>query len=146
MTSAVLAQTYAGPTEALILGRVAKLYPRSALFPNLPPVLHAIATREVIYRVSLSRLMTSFPPSQTGKATIQVQHDEDVKLLQEIADGDMPLLDSSGELIAPSLGNVELYSTTMDYNPTFHEGDRLEQVQDTDKLDDIEADRLDRGL
>ncbi len=146
LTSAVIAQAYMGPTEAFILGKVAKLYPIAGLISNLPPVLHAIATRETIYRISLSRLMSQFPPSQTGKATIQVMHDEDMKLLDAIRDGDMTLLDSSLQVIDPTLGNVEIWSSTQDYNPTFHEGDWTEMVQDTDKLDDIEDVRDGRGL
>lgn len=138
----MLAQAYAGPVEAFILGKVAKLYSIPDLVGRLPPVLHAIATRETIYRVSLSRLMTQFPASQTGKATIQVMHDEDMKMLDAIGAGDMTLLDSSLQVIDPTLGNVEIYSTTMDYHPTFHEGARLDQVQDQSKLEAIINDRL----
>ena len=147
LTSGVLAQAYAGPVEAFILGKVAKLYsPLSALVASQPPLLHAIATREIIYRVSMSRLMTQFPSSQAGKATIQVQHDEDMKLLAEIAAGEVTLLDSSLQIIEPSQSNVEFYSTTMGYNPTMHEGSYLDMVRDETKLDDIIDARLGVGL
>jgi hypothetical protein len=142
----LLAQAYAGPVQAFILAKVAKLYPVANLFPALPPVLHAIATRETIYRCALGRLMTQVPPSQAGKSTMIVQHEEDMKLLGEIADGAFPLLSSSEQLIEPSLANVEIYSTTMDFNPTFHEGALVDQVIDTEKLDAIIEAREDRGL
>lgn len=146
LTSGVIAQAYAGPVQAYILGKIAKLYPPDSLFPNLPPVLHAVATRETIYRISMSRLMTSFPSSQTGKATIQVMHDEDMKLLTEIVEGDMSLIDSSGQVLLPSLGVVEIFSTTAGYNPTMHEGSFLDMIRDERKLDDIINDRLGEGL
>ena len=124
LTSGLVAQAYAGPVQAYILGKVAKLYPPPSLFPSLPPVLHAIATRETIYRLSLSRLVMTFPSVQAGKLSLQVLHDEDMKLLESIAAGDMPLLTASDQLLDPSLSAVEIYSTTMNYHPTFHEGAR----------------------
>lgn len=132
--------------QAFVLSKIAKLYPPSILFPNLPPVLHAVATRETIYRLSLSRLVMTFPSVQAGKLSLQVLHEEDMKMLESIADGDMPLLDSSDAVLDPSLGAVEIWSSTQDYNPTFHEGARLDQVQDETKLDDIINARLDNGL
>lgn len=146
LTSGVISQAYAGPVQAFVLSKIAKLYPPSVLFPNLPPVLHAVATRETIYRVSLSRLVSTFPSAQAGKLSLQVLHDEDMKLLDSIAAGDMPLLNSSDAVIDPSLGAVEIFSTTMDYLPTFHEGARLDQVQDEVKLQALIDERLDRGL
>lgn len=122
------------------------MYNVATLMTDVPPLLHAIATRETIYRISISRLMSSFPAAQAGKATIQVQHEEDVALLEAIADGSMPLLTASLQSIPTNESAVEVFSTTMDYNPTFHEGSREEQVQDSDKLDDIVDARRGRGL
>lgn len=128
--------------QSFVLAKVAKLYPPAVLFPNVPPVLHAIATRETIYRVSTSRLLMTFPSAQAGKLGMQVLHDEDMKMLDMIGAGDLPLLDALDQIIDPSLNAIEIFSTTMDYHPTFHEGARLDQVQDEDKLNDIINDRL----
>ena len=132
--------------QSFILSKIAKLYPPNLIFPNLPPVLHAVATRETIYRLSLSRLVMTFPSVQAGRLSLQVMHEEDMKMLESIADGEMPLLDSSDAVIDASLGAVEIFSTTQDYNPTFHEGARLDQVLDERKLEDIINARLNVGL
>jgi hypothetical protein len=142
----VIAQVYAGPVEAYILGKVSQLYSLPVVMSNLPPLLHAIATRETIYRISLSRLMTSFPAAQAGKATIQVMHEEDMKLLDEIATGGLPLITTSLEVVPADSTTKEIYSTTMDYNPTFHEGSWYNMVRDTQKLEDLIAEREGRGL
>lgn len=110
-------------------------------FSSPVPLLSAIAMRETIYRISLSRLMTSFPAAQAGKATIQVMHEQDQELLRQIMEGEIPLLDSSLQPIAVNAGGMEIYSTTMDYNPTFHEGEWADMNVDCEKLQDILTDR-----
>lgn len=122
------------------------MYSLPVVLENLPPVLSAIATRETIYRISLSRLMAAFPAAQQGKATIQVMHEEDMKLLDEIAKGSFPLVTTSLAVVPTNSSGKEIFSTTMDYNPTMHEGSIRDMVIDTQKLDDIINDRLSRGL
>ena len=111
------------------------------------PILATIALRESIFRIAIQRGLVHFPPAVQGRAPLAVQHDMDQKLLREISEGTFNLLDNSLAVIAPSLTDRgEIYSNTMNYNPTFHEGDWPDQVRDTDKLDDLEADRQGRGL
>ena len=111
------------------------------------PILATLALRESIFRIAIGRGLVHFPPAVQGKAPLAVQHDMDQKLLKDIVEGGMDLLSSSLAAITPkTTGTGEFFSTTMDYNATFHEGDRLEQVRDTDKLLDIRNDRQGRGL
>lgn len=111
------------------------------------PILGTLALRESIFRIAIQRGLVHFPPAVQGKAPLAVQHEMDQKLLEAIAEGEINLLSSSLEIIAPSLTDRgEIFSTTMDFNPTFHEGPWADQVQDTDKLLDIEGDRAGRGL
>lgn len=138
ITSGVVHQ-FAGDVEAEINGRIAGRY-------TLPltvecPMLTAIATRETIYRIAVQRALVQFPPAQQGAHPMQVQHRDDQKLLDLIANGSVKLVDSSGAQILVETTQMELYSTTKDYLPTMHEGDWTEMVQDPDKLDDLEADR-----
>lgn len=138
INSAIIAQ-YAGDVEAEINALVSKRY-------TLPltvevPILIAIATREAIYRIAVQRALVQFPPAQQGQHPMQVQHKDDQALLTKIADGDIQLIDSLGAVIAVDATQLEIYSTTKNYVPTFHEGSWVDTVQDQDKLDDIDADR-----
>lgn len=144
LTSAVISQAFIGGVEAEINGKISKRYSLPLALPA--PLLSAIALRESIYRISMSRLMSSVPSAQTGRATVTILHEADQKLLEEIANGDVQLLDNSMQVIAADIGQTEIYSTTMNFNPTFHEGPWVNQVQDWDKLDAILDERQGRGL
>lgn len=138
ITSVVVAQ-YAGDVEAEINALISKRYALPLTVEC--PILTAIATREAIYRIAIQRALVQFPPAQQGQHPMLTQHRDDQKLLDRIATGDIQLVDNAGAVIAGDTSQVEVYSTTKDYLPTFHEGDWGDMVQDEDKLDDIEADR-----
>ena len=115
--------------------------------PLVCPILATLALRESIFRIAIQRGLVHFPPAVQGKAPLAVQHEMDQKLLGQIAEGEVNLLTNSLAVIAPSTSERgEIYSTTMNQNPTFHEGSIYDAVLDTDKLDTIESDRLGRGL
>ena len=140
ITSGVIAQ-YADDAEAEIDARISKRY-------TLPlgvtcPILSAIATREAIYSIATQRGLVLFPPAQQGRAPLYQRHLDDQKLLEAIADGSIQLVTSSGAVVAADLSQMEIYSTTMDYVPTFSEGSQMDQIQDEIKLDD---DLSNRGL
>ena len=138
ITSGIVAQ-YAGDVEAEINANLSKRY-------SLPltvdcPLLIAVATREAIYRLAVQRGLVQFPPIQQGQHPMQVQHKEDQKLLERLMNGEMQLVDSSGGVVAANTTQMDVYSTTMNYVPTFHEGAWEDTVQNQSKLDDILADR-----
>lgn len=138
ITSAILAQ-FAGDVEAEINARISKKYvlPLTVVCP----ILTAIATREAIYRTVVQRALIQFPPAQQGQHPMQIQHADDQKLLKALADGEIQLVNSSGGIVAADITQMDIYSTTKDYVPTFHEGAWTDMVQDQDKLDDILTDR-----
>ena len=136
ITSAIIAQ-YACDVEAEINGAISNRY-------TLPlavecPILTAIATRETIYRIAVQRALVQFPPAQQGKAPLLVQHEDDQKLLGNIAAGKMGLVSVTGATVV--VGGILIYSTTKTYVPTMHEGAWGDMVVDTNKLDDIASDR-----
>ena len=138
ITSGVIHQ-FAGDVQAEIDSLIGKRY-------TLPltvecPILTAIATRETIYRIAVQRALVQFPPAQQGRHPMQTQHLDDQKLLEKVADGKVQLVDASGAVVGANLGQIEIFSTTMDYLPTMHEGPWTSMVQDEEKLDDINADR-----
>jgi len=138
MTSGVMAQ-YAGDVESEINAKISKQY-------TLPlsvdcPLLTAIATRETIYRIAVQRLLVQFPAAQQGQHPLQVQHKDDQSLLKDIMDGKLQLVDASGAVMAIDASQIEVFSTTKNYVPTFSEGSMLDNIQDQDKLDDKLRDR-----
>ena len=89
----------------------------------------------------VQRLLIQFPPAQQGSHPLQIQHKDDLALLDKIAEGEVTLISASGAIIAADVTQMDIYSTTMDYLPTFHEGDWGSMTQDQTKLDDIDAAR-----
>ena len=138
ITSAVIAM-YASDVEAEINVLIANRYVLPLTVVS--PLLTAIATREAIYRILVQRALIQFPPAQQGQHPLQIQHKDDQDLLKKLEAGDLQLVDSSGAEILMDLTQLETYSTTQGYLPTFHEGDWTDTVQDQDKLDDILSDR-----
>ena len=138
ITSAVVAQ-YAESVESEINAKISKRYTIPLTVQS--PLLIAIATRETIYRIAVQRALVQFPPAQQGRHPMQSQHIDDQKLLEQIAEGGVQLIGADGVALAANTTDVEVYSTTKTYLPTFHEGAWGDMVQDQDKLDDILADR-----
>lgn len=144
VTSAMIAQLWAGPVEAEINARLSKRYALPIV--GECPLLTGIATREAIYRVTLERGLVQFPPPQQGRHPLQVNHAEDQKMLDRIMAGEVELfiVNSDGSysgLLPASTEELEVWSTTKDYLPTMHEGRWEGMIQDPSKLDDIESDR-----
>lgn len=138
ITSGVVAQ-FIGDVEAEINGRISGRYALPLTVEC--PILTAIATREAIYRIVVQRALIQFPPPQQGSHPLQVQHRDDQKLLDLIAQGSVKLVDSSGAQIPADTTQLELYSTTKGYVPTFHEGPWADMVQDPSKIQDILSER-----
>lgn len=138
ITSGVVHQ-FAGDVEAEINAMISKRY--ALPLANECPILIAVATRETIYRIAVQRALVQFPPAQQGQHPMQVQHKADQDLLKKLAEGDMQLVDSSGAVIAADTTQMQIFSTTMNYQPTFHEGPVTDAIQDQDKIDAMLADR-----
>lgn len=138
ITSGVIHQ-FIGDVEAEINGLIGKRY-------SLPltvecPILTSIATREAIYRIAVQRALVQFPPAQQGRHPMQTQHIDDQKLLEKISRGELQLITSSGAVLGADTSQMEIFSTTMDYEPTFHEGSLNDAIVDPDKLDNIDSER-----
>jgi phage gp36-like protein len=140
ITTTVLETMYLAAVDAEINGKVGKRYALPFADPQ-PPLLIQLATREAIYRIMVQRALIQFPPAQQGRHPLQQQHIDDQKLLEQIANGEVQLITNSGAVIEPDLTQLEIWSTTMDYNPTMHEGEITDMVQDESKLEDILNDR-----
>ena len=134
ITSAVMAN-FIVDVERYINGMIA---PRYTVPVADAPMLTTIATDLAIQRMIRQRAI-NFPGSNIDDMLARYEPAAD--MLKAIVAGSLQLVTSSGDLIATRSDTREIYSTTMGYNPTFHEGDQYDMVQDQDKLDDIESDR-----
>src|SRR5262245_45535612 len=101
ITSAVVVQ-FIDQVEAEINARIAKKY--VVPVTPLPPLLQAISERETRYRILIQRGLIQFPGYQEGPHPLGVQHKDDQKLLEMIADGELTLTDSAGNVITQNTG------------------------------------------
>lgn len=138
INSAIICQ-YAEDVEAEIDAVISKRYALPLTVTS--PILVAIATRETIYRIAVQRALVQFPPAQQGQHPMQMQHLDDQKLLEKIANGVIQLVGATGTVVTADVTQMEIYSTTKTYVPTFHEGAWTDMQVDQNKLDDIASDR-----
>lgn len=123
------------------------------------PILNVIATRESIYRIAVERGLIRPQAPGSGKPPLLIQHELDQQLLLDIAEGKYNLVGlvtgvesgavsvaSTAAIVPIDLTQSQCFSTTMNSNPTFHEGSWFDQVQDTDKIDAEIAKRIGLGL
>ena len=125
--------------DNIINGKIAMRYNVSSLASNVPPLLKTISediTSYYSYRSFFSSDNQNFN-DWTDKFK------EAMALLDEIREGDMSLVDSSGNIIDEiSTSQVDkIESTTQNYQSFFDEDDVTEWAVDSDKLDSIEDNR-----
>lgn len=132
LTSASIAQVI-GEAEAEINAEIAQKY-------NLPmtsevPILTTLATDIAIYRLLAQRV---FAADRLALSPWPDRYKEALTKLDRLAAGELNLVTSSGDVITGRSDLAEVWSTTMTYLPTMHEGAAPDMVQDEDKLDDID--------
>lgn len=124
-------------TDAVINGMIALNYTVPATGSGVPPLLQTICSDGVIYRI----LRRVFTQERLRDSNWPSQYKDSMDLLRQIAQGEIPLVDGSGNVLDASTAQAPITSNTKGYLPTFHEGRWSEQVQDSDKIEDIEFDR-----
>jgi len=123
---------HAGRAEAYINARLSKLY--SMPLSSTSPILETLATDLAIYNVLTARI------SIEAEHPWFARYKGAIDMIEKIADGEIPMINSSGEIIGGRGDQSEFYSNNMNYIPTFYEGAEENQVRDKDKVDD-ETDR-----
>lgn len=133
ITSIVISSLFIVQVEAMINSKISKLY--SVPVAGSPPLLEMIARDITMYRL-LSRRM--YPQERASNSDWPDRFKESMALLDQIADGEMPLLTASGTAIAQlSTTGAVPWSNTQAYTPTFlDDGDDVGAVIDPDKQDD----------
>jgi phage gp36-like protein len=136
LSSAMIYQSI-GKVEALINARLTKLY-AVPIAPS-PPLLETLATDLTVYKL-LAELSLFKTERLKDSPWFELQK-QAWAVLDQVAEGKVTLTTSAGTVIAARSDQVLVYSTTMNYDPTFHDGGAFEEfVDDAQKATD-EADR-----
>jgi phage gp36-like protein len=129
LTSAALCDSFIAGAEALIDGRLAKAY--QVPVTPVPPLLRTLATDIAAYRVLSQRIFLAATPADSPWPN---RFAESLKLLEDLADGKLALVDANGAVIAGSTSAPAATSSTERYNATFNEGSVARQHVDPGKL------------
>lgn len=122
---------FIGEAEAYINASIAHRY--TVPVKKDVPLLTQIATDLAIYRM-LSRKVLKIPRASDEEWLDRYK--ESVSVLQQVARGEITLIDTSGNVLEQRTDVLPLDSNNRTYLPTFHEGDWTDMVQDEDKIDD----------
>jgi len=103
-----------------------------------PPILTTLSCDLTIYRLMTRRL---FSGEQQNRSDWPEKYKESMELLEELADGNLQLVDSGGIVVQPTVGADIAWSSTQGYTPTFNEDGDLASIVDPDKLDYLDGTR-----
>lgn len=116
----------------------AKLVPYYTIPVQSAALLQALATDGAICLILGQRVFTQERQNQSEWVS---EFCRAFTMVDKIAKGEIPLVDSSGTLISRRTDVVEVWSNTMGYTPTFNVDDMTKHEVDPDRLDDIDSDR-----
>lgn len=128
---------YIENSESEVNGILANNYTIPATGSGVPPLLTTIVTDLSIYKI----LRRVFTQERLKESTWPAQYKDTMSLLTKIANGDIPLVNPDGSIVEAITAQAVVKSNTSGYLPTFHEGHEYDQVQDPDKIEDIESNR-----
>lgn len=118
--------------ESIINAKLSNLY--TVPVSGSPPILTTVATDFAIYRLLSRRFVTQDKPN---KSALPDAYKEAMDLLDQLAAGEISLLDSSGSAISANAAAGVPWSNTMTYEPTMNELDPAQQQIDPGKVDDL---------
>ena len=140
LTSAHIAN-FIGQGEAFINVKISKSY--SLPMASEVPILQNLSTDIGLYYI-LSRRV--YGPERLNASPWPDRFKEALVILDDIASGKIALVTNSGTIVGARTDLAEIFSTTMNYNPTFFEGGHAgDQIIDRDKIDD-ELGKRDIGI
>lgn len=117
--------------ESQVDGYLSKRYSLPLSTPT-PKLVETLSTEISVYELLSKRI---FVGEVAADSMWVKSYKEAMDMLREIARGRISITDSAGAQL--SEGNIEIWSSTETYLPTFTEDDQLSQYIDDDKIDDI---------
>ena len=138
LSSAMIYQEI-GKVEATINARLAKLY--AVPVTPTPPLLETLATDLTVYKLLADRSL--FKTERLKDSPWFELQRQAWALVDQLAEGKITLITSAGAVVKATGTQIEAYSTTMTYDPTFHDGAQgfEEFLDDAQKATDEEAKR-----
>ena len=138
-TTIAVIEQHIARADNVINGKIALRYNVSSFSTLVPPLLKTISediTSYYSYRSFFSSDNQNFN-EWTDK------YKQAMELLEDLREGDMDLVDSSGDIITEVTTSAvdKIESTTQDYQPFFDEDEVTDWNVDSDKLDNIRDDR-----
>ena len=126
---------FAGRAQARVNGAIVRKYtlPFTAEVPELEDITTVIA----IYNILAQNLGKDLSEDSQWPDLFK----DALSRLEEIAKGKISLVTSSGDILPARTDDAEIWSSTENYNPTFHEGSDLDSFVDPDKIANIKGDR-----
>jgi phage gp36-like protein len=131
ITSAVL-EAFAGQAEALVDAKLAKAF--TVPVSGSPPLLEMLSTDIALYRLLTRRMFTQ---EQINKSDWPDRYKESLDTLDKLVEGELQLLTTSGDLIAPAQASAQAWSNTQTYEPTFNELPMEMQDIDANEMADL---------
>jgi phage gp36-like protein len=117
--------------EAQLNTRLAKMY--SIPVAGTVPMLQSLATDIGVYEVLAKRIFTN---ERLKDSVWPDRFKEALETADKIAEGEITLVDSAGNIIGADTTIAELKTTTDGYHPTFADGISFKDMRhDTDKVD-----------
>lgn len=126
--------------DNLINAKLAQRYDVSSFATSVPPLVKSLSEDISTYYT----LRAEFSGDNKNVNEWAEKFKDSIDILNEIRDGTIDLVDSSGNVVDERSTSVEsmISSNTKDYAPTFGEDGDLNQSVDSTKLDDLEDARL----
>ena len=123
--------------DGIIDGKCARRY--ALPFDPVPPLIRSIAED----MVTVKTLISFYSQDNQNRTEWIDEFDEAMALLNEIKDGELDLVDTSGSAVSTrdSQASDIIQSSNMNYAPFFNVDDPTEWHFDQDLLDDVESER-----
>lgn len=125
-----------------VIGKLAKRY--SLPYAQTSGLLHA-QVANIAVRLALQGFLEerAFTQERSKESEWPSEFDKQRDLLDEIASGAIPLVNNDGTIIDGNATQVQVWSNTSGYLPTFTEDPSdMNQDVDPDKIDNIRSDRI----
>jgi phage gp36-like protein len=139
VSSSVISQ-FIDSAEAVINAKLAERYtlPRSETIP----LLTRLSIEKTVCDLTRKRTQFHFSIEMLEKSVAGLMCEEVAEMLDDIANGDLKLVDNSGNVISESTAEMQVYSSKEGYKPTMFEADYWEDMNtDPDKISDEEDSR-----
>lgn len=125
--------------QSIIDAKIARLYPLP--LTSTIPILEPINSDLAVYLM----LRRFFTQEKSNDSAWVDRYKDAMGLLDEIASGEIPLLDANGTIVSGNTNLFEIWTNNIDFQPTMTEDATFLQEVDPDKIREIRIERSGGG-